>query len=249
MPTSDSALQGPARFHSTQWSVVLRAKDLAADDRITAMSDLFRRYWYPLYSFCRGRGGNHHDAEDATQGFFLQLMNNEDCFAAVSQDKGRFRAFLLASFKNFLANQYRNASTLRRGGNVEICSIDSKDFIANYNLDANLQQTPEQLFEFNYVKTLLSRVRARLEEDYQQANKVHIFTLLIPHLTNVVDGLPRTEIGKLLNLSPAAVNMSIHRMRRRYGEILRDEVLATLDDPRDLDDELRYLFSIAGTIK
>ena len=224
---------------------MLRAGAAGSDETRDALNELIECYWYPLYAFARRCGNSHHDALDLTQGFFAHLLQGE-ALRSVSPDKGRFRSFLLASFKNFMANERRAAATLRRGGAVNTISLNDADFRSRYDREPAVNETPELLFERSWVEELLARVRARLADEYQQAGKQELFEFLEPHLANCREATPRAEICSRLNLSAAALAMSIHRMRRRYGELLRQEVAATLDDPADTDDELRTLMALVG---
>jgi len=235
----------PKRFATTCWSVVLRAGAVASDETREALTELTQSYWYPLYAFARRQGHSEHDALDLTQGFFAHLLDG-NALGAVSPEKGRFRSFLLASFQNFMANQRRAENTIRRGGTVTILSLTADDFSTRFDREPFHNETPELSFQRSWVEALLQKVRARLAADYQQAEKHALFTLLEPHLLQRDDALSRTEIGRKLNLSSAAVAMSIHRMRRRYGELLRQEVAATVDDPAEVEDELRTLMAIVS---
>ena len=234
-----------ARFTSTQWSVVLRAGAVGSEAAQQALTQLITAYWYPLYAFARRRGNPHHDAMDLTQGFFTHLLATEG-LGSVSPEKGRFRSFLLSSFKNFMANQRRAAAAVRRGGAVATLSLSSTDFQSRYEREPADADTPELLFQRRWVEALLRRVRARLAEDYREAGKEELFQLLEPHLSDGAGGIPRAEISRKLNLSSAAVAMSIHRMRRRFGDLLRQEVAATVANPADIEDELRSLLAILG---
>lgn len=238
----DAARPG-ARFATTRWSVVLRAgagdggDGASAADTRQALGDLIRAYWYPLYAFARRKGSGDHDAMDLTQGFFAHLLAG-DALASVSPAKGRFRSFLLASFQNYMANQRRATGAVRRGGAVTTVSLGGDDFRARYDREPVDRETPEVLYQRSWVEALLTRVRSRLADEYGRAGKAELFALLEPHLTPRADAPPRAEVGRKLNLSPAAVAMSIHRMRRAYGDLLRQEVAATVDDPADVEDEL-----------
>lgn len=231
------------QFATTCWSVVLRAGAHPSDETHRALTELIYSYWYPLYAFARRQGNGNDDALDLTQGFFAHLLDAH-ALESVSPEKGRFRSFLLASFQNFMANQRRAAMAVRRGGAVKILSLTADDFGTRFDREPAHHETPELCFQRSWVEALLLKVRSRLAADYQQAGKSELFALLEPHLTQQGEVVPRAEIGRRLNLSPAAVAMSIHRMRRRYGEILRQEVAATVDNPAEVDDELRTLMSI-----
>ena len=182
---------------------------------------------------------------DLTQGYFTNLLG-DDSLGSVSPEKGRFRSFLLASFTHFIANQRRAANTIRRGGASKTLSLSNADFQARYDREPTSIETPELLFERSWVESLLLSVRTRLAEDYQNAGKSELFMLLEPHLTYRDDAMPRTEISRKLNLSPGTLAVSLHRMRRQYGDLLREEVAATVNDPADVEDELRALMKIVG---
>lgn len=233
------------RFRTTRWSVVLRAGRLDSNDGQQAWNDLIQGYWYPLYAYCRQQGNASHDAQDLTQGFFAHLLDRQG-LKSVEESKGRFRTFLLVAFKNYIVNQHRADHAVKRGGAVEIHSLNHTDFAARFAEETTSTETPEQAFDRRWVETLLDHVRERLRNEYATSLKLSLFEQLKGHLTNDLQALPYAEIGRTLNISPAAVAMSIHRMRRRYGELLYEEVAATVDDPRDVEDELRKLMSIVS---
>ena len=210
-----------------------------------ALSELIEIYWYPLYAFSRRQGQSEHDAMDLTQGFLAHLVGGSG-LSTVSPEKGRFRSFLLAAFKNFIANQRRALDTIRRGGNVTTISLHASEFESRYEREPAIEETPEILFERSWVEELLAHVRVLLAEEYRRAGKEELYALIEGHLAPTDDAIPRASIGQKLNLSSAAVSMSIHRMRRRYGEILRQEVAATLDNPEEVEEELRELMAIIG---
>lgn len=241
----DRGQQRNAHFHTTHWSVVRHAGESGSEQAKKALTELIKIYWYPLYAFSRRQGSNDHDAMDLTQGFFTHLLSG-DALGSVSPDKGKFRSFLLASFKNFMANERRTAGAIRRGGLATVLSLSTTDFQTRYDREPVDRETPELLFERKWVEALLQRVRALLAQDYERAGKTELYTLLEPHLAHHGEALPRAEISSRLKLSMAAVAMSIHRMRRRYGELLREELAATVDNPADVESELKTLLEIAS---
>lgn len=245
MTDSDQNLAPKKRFATTQWSVVLRAGASDPASTQAALTELTKSYWYPLYAYARRQGNAEHDAMDLTQGFFTHLLSG-NALETVSPEKGRFRTFLLVAFRNFMSNQRRAADTIRRGGAVQVVSLSADDFQARFDREPTHDETPEMCFQRNWVEALLAKVRAELADDYLEAGKSALFALLEPYLTHRGDVVPRAEIGKRMNLSPAAVSMSIHRMRRRYGELLRREVASTVDNPDDVEDELRTLMAIVS---
>ena len=239
----DGGQKEEARFATTHWTVVLRAAGPNREETRSALAELITTYWYPLYAFARRQGNSDHDAMDLTQGFFAHLLAH-DALESVAPHKGRFRSFLLAAFKNYTANERRAAGTIRRGGAVQTFLLSDVDFRKRYECEPVDGESPDRLYERSWVESLLQRVIQRLEKEYQCAGKTDLFKLLEPHLMHRDEKLPREEIGRQLNLSTAAVAMSLHRMRRRYGALLREEVSMTASDTGDVEDELRALMAI-----
>lgn len=231
------------RFNTTQWSVVLRACQSDPEREQVAWGELIETYWFPLYAFCRRQQKLHQDAQDLTQSFFAHLISAAS-LQKVTPEKGRFRSFLLASFRNYIANQVRSASTIQRGGKKIIFSLHAEDIEAKFSRCCRWNETPERAFDRSWVEALLKRTLDRLADDYRKADRQELFHLLEPHLSSDSNALSRIEIGKRLNMSQPAIAMSIHRMRRRYKEILLNEVSRTVEDPADVEDELRRLMAI-----
>jgi RNA polymerase sigma-70 factor (ECF subfamily) len=238
-----SARQSPAAFQTTQWSVVLRAGTVLTDDSRNALEQLCRTYWYPLYAYARRRGESREDAMDLIQGFFASLLEQAS-LDSVTPEKGRFRAFLLAALKNYMNNERRQQNAQKRGGNVQIWSIHQDNFEDLYRDRLSDDCTPETLFDRCWVDTLLTNVIKQLESDYQQAGRSDVFQAIRPYIAG---GLPRNEVAQQLNMSPEAVAMSLHRMRKRYGEILRSLIVDTVNDPDDVQNEFARLMEIVAT--
>jgi RNA polymerase sigma factor (sigma-70 family) len=231
------------RFNTTQWSVVLRACQSEEELERRSWNELIETYWFPLYAYCRRQGKSHQDSQDLTQSFFTHLMTAAS-LDTVSPMKGRFRSFLLASFRNFISNQIRAATTIQRGGKHQFFSLSADDVEAKFSRVCKDDETPERAYDRNWVEALLQRTRSCLAEDYRKANKQELFELLEPHLMCDDSALSRIEIGDRLKMSQPAIAMSIHRMRRRFGDILLSEVSRTVDDPFEAEDELRRLMAI-----
>lgn len=208
-------------------------------------NDLLETYWYPLYAFCRRQGNSHPDAQDLTQAFFTHLLTSR-ALENVAPSKGRFRSFLLTSLRNFIANHTRAARTIRRGGTHQFFSLYSDDLDARFESGSQCFESPEIAYEREWVATVLQRTWDKLAEDYKRAERQELFTLLAPHMMSDDKALPRLEIGERLKLSPAAIAMSIYRMRKRFGEILWNQVLFTVKDPAEAEDELKHLMAIVG---
>jgi RNA polymerase sigma factor (sigma-70 family) len=234
------------RFATTQWSLVLRARDGGGREGEEALADLCRRYWYPLYAYVRRRGHSPDQAQDLTQEFFCRLLER-DFLSGVSQDKGRFRSFLLASCEHFLSNQREAMAALKRGRGREKLLLDVQDAEGRYLLEPGHNLTPERLFERRWALTLLEESVAQLRSECERAGKGPLFTALRPFLTG--DGQPESyrRTAASLGMSEGALKVAVHRLRRRYRERLRAEIARTLGDPSAVEDEIRHLFSVLGS--
>ena len=229
-------------FTTTHWSMVIaagRRESLQADE---ALEKLCRGYWYPIYVFLRRSGWTAHDAEDLTQAFFERVLK-KDYLRAVDRTKGKFRSFLLAMLRHFMANHRRDARALKRGGQVSFISIDDESIDELDLRPANADITAEQSFERQWAMTLLEQVVARLQEEYQVAGKAALFDDLKVFLTGDKGTGGYAELAVTLNTTEGALKMAISRMRRRYGELLRAEIARTVSTPEEVEDELRALFA------
>lgn len=233
-------LDAKAAFASTRWSVIYRAGTDSSEDSRAAMASLCESYGYPIYAFVRGRGHDHHDAADLTQGLFAFLIE-QNCFNRLDPSQGRFRAFLLASMKNYMSDDWRRRKSLKRGGLMKGISVEMAEFDLRYQLHLSDNCSAEVLFERSWVESLLTRVLQLLQRDYEKAGKPEFFELLSDYLVATGNRLPQAEIAKRLGMSVPAVTMSLQRMRKRYVAILRQELAHTVLDPADIDDELRNL--------
>lgn len=235
---SSSVLPGPANFATTHWSMVLDAgcrSSPACDD---ALSALCTAYWYPLYVFVRRRGYSASDAQDLTQGFFAHLLEKQTLQAA-DPARGRFRSFLLASCKNFLATQYEMQTAKKRGGNCRHLSIDFSTGERRYQFEPVDNWTPEKSYERRWAMTVLETVVQRLEQEYVADGKGQFFAQCKGHLTGNTPSYE--ESAQILGTSPQALRVAVHRLRSRYRELLKAEVAATLADPQAADEELLHL--------
>ncbi len=232
-----------AEFPSTHWSLILRAGDSTSGDAAAAIRYLCETYWYPLYAYVRRRGLDADRASDVTQGFFAQFLSGRG-IESVHPDKGRLRAYLLASIKNYLKNQWREERTVRRGGNVKIISINDQEFERRYQDHLVDESDAESQFEKDWVEALLRRVLEGLTQDYEAAGKPELYQALHPYLTVSQERLPLAELAAKLGLGLSAVKMSVHRIRKQYANRVRLEVMATLESPEEVDDELAKLIAL-----
>ena len=232
----------PDQFFTTQWSVVLRAGDRDGSTAAEALARLCERYWLPLYDYARRRTSNPDTAQDLTQSFIARLLET-NVVGAATPDRGRFRAFLLTSFKNFLTNEHAHGAARKRGGGLRKLSLDFDSGEARLQLEPQDDATPERLFERRWALSLLDSVMARLQSEHAAAGKARQFERLRDTLVGDRDAQPYAEIGAELGLSTDAARQAARRLRLRYRELLREAVAETVADPAEIDDEIRSLFA------
>ena len=228
-------------FATTHWSVVVAAGESESAESAAALETLCRTYWQPVYSFLRRKERTPHDAQDLTQEFFARLLRLRS-LRDVARHKGRFRSFLLASLQHFLADEWDHASAQKRGGGVPPISLDALEPEQRDALDPADDLSPEKLFDRRWAATLLERAMERLAAESTAGGKERQFALLQPFLTadpgNGAYAAPATELGT----TPGALAVAVHRMRARWGELVRAEVAETVGSAGDVEDELRNLF-------
>jgi len=231
-----------AVFATTHWSVVLSAAGRGPAQSSHALETLCRTYWYPLYAYVRRTGKSPEDAEDLTQAFFARLLE-QDWLAAADQTRGRFRSFLLGSFKHFLANEWDKASAQKRGGRVRLLSLDAKAAETRFHREPTDTATPDKEFDRRWALTLLDTVLNRLRQEYTAEGKSDLFEHVKGTLGGDRASAPYARIASELNMSEGAVKVAVHRLRQRYRAILRAEIAQTVATAADVEDELRHLFA------
>ena len=237
------APSGQAWFATTHWSVVLAAGQSADAQASAALEQLCRTYWYPLYAFVRGSGYLPADAEDLTQEFFARLLA-KDYLSAVHPERGRFRWFLLAAVKRFLINERERATTIKRGGTCPHVPFDGEKAEERYRLDAADGNTPDWLFDRAWAASLIQTTYERLEEEYTLEGKAALFAQLRAFLSGDKTGQTYAETGAGLEMTEGAVKVAVHRLRRRYRDLLREQVAQTVHTPAELEEELRNLQAV-----
>ena len=249
MSTSDDTTpedrRHPARFHTTYWSVIQAAAGEDSAAARDALGTLCETYWYPIYAFVRRSGCDPDEAGDLTQAFFARLLEKRDIGMA-DPVRGRFRGFLLGSVRHFLSNERDRARALKRGGGQLPLSIDQTDAEGRYAIEPVDPSTPETLFMRHWALTVLGASMRRLADEYADQGKQELFERLRPALTGADTGMSRREMAAELGMSETALNVVLHRMRRRFRHKLKEEVAQTLADPGDTDDELGRLMSALG---
>ena len=242
-PEPDTAQRGGAQFTPTHWSVVLAAAGHADTAHAReALEKLCRNYWLPIYVFVRRQGHSAHDAQDLTQEFFARLLE-KNFLAGAQREKGRFRSFLLASVKHFLANEWDKARARKRGGGQAPISIDADLAENSFGMEPVDTLTADRIFERRWALALLDLVLRRLREEYERDGKEKQFHELKSTLTEGSRTVAYAEIAARLGTSEGAVKVAAHRLRQRYRELLRAEIADTIANPGEIDDEIRNLFA------
>jgi len=235
------------RFQTTRWSLVLTARDDARVDSEQALAELCQGYWQPLYAYVRRQGYGVEEARDLTQGYFLRLLEKR-FLDDVEPEAGRFRAFLLVSLKHFLSSERERERALKRGGGKSTISLDAEAAERRYRLEPVDHLTPEKVFERRWAQTVVDRALARLRELFEIDGKLREFELLRPHLIGDAERGSYREMADELNMSEGTVRVTVYRVRRRYGSLLREEVAQTVADPQEVDRELRDLLLALGPV-
>jgi RNA polymerase sigma-70 factor (ECF subfamily) len=232
-----------AQIATTQWSQVLAARDGSETEARRALEGLCQTYWQPLYAYVRHQGASPDEASDLTQAYFTELLE-KDLLADVDPAKGRFRAYLLATLRNFLSRDRTKAGRLKRGGGTSTLSLDMEAGEERYTVHPREKLTPEDIFEHRWAVTVLDRAMARLERDSSFTGGEEQFRSLKPYLTGDLPQLPYRQVAASLGMSEGAVKVAVHRLRKRFGEYLRLEIAETVVDPTDVDDEVRHLLEV-----
>lgn len=234
-----------AAFATTHWSVVLAAGQGDSPSAADAREKLCSTYWYPLYAYMRRRGLSPEDAQDSVQSFFSSLLSS-DSLGGVVAEKGLFRTFLLTAANHFLANQWRASAALKRGGNVTFVPLGNAAPEDLYQAEPCTDATPESLYERRCALALLDLTLEQLKHEAQSAGKGELFEVLKPFITDKTDSGDYPAIAIRLGMSEVSVRVAVHRLRHRYGEKLRAEIVKAVTDPTDVAAELRYFLTLFG---
>jgi len=231
------------QFRTTHWSVVLSAGEGSTPEAAGALEKLCQLYWYPLYAFVRKHGYDAHEAQDLTQEFFCRFLESK-ALKSVHPDKGKFRSFLLAALKNFLANEWDRAHRLKRGGGRQFLSWDDLAAEDRFALEPADELPVEKRFDRNWAQSLVDAALARLHAECVAEGTEHRFNVLKLFLSGEPIGLSYATAAQQLALSEAAVKSAIHRLRQRYATLFRTEVAQTVSDPAEVESEIRHLFAV-----
>jgi len=228
-------------FLTTRWSVVLRAKDCAASESSSALETLCRDYWYPLYAYVRRAGHSPPDAQDLTQEFFARLLAKE-WLLAVQPERGRFRTFLIITMKRFLANEWHRSMTQKRGGAQTHVPLDATDAEQRYACEPAL--AADEIYERRWAMTLLDQTLGALGAEFTAAGRAHDFEYLKCWLTAGRGEIPYAQLALQMQVSEGAARVAVHRLRKRFRELFRQQVQHTLADGEDVEAEMRHLVSV-----
>jgi RNA polymerase sigma-70 factor (ECF subfamily) len=238
---SRSEHPGSPVFNTTQWTVIGSAGSEESTAAVAALEHLCTAYWSPVYAFARCTGSNAEDALDLTQGFFERLIAGKQ-FVQADKARGRFRSFLLVSFKNYVSNQRAKANAVRRGGRVTFVPIDQSSAESSFRIEPVDRSSPDRAFDRQWALTLLDAVMDDLRAFYLKRGDVTLFETLQPCLATGRDRHSYAELGENLQMSEGTVKVAVHRMRKRYRGLLRKKVMLTVDSSKAVEIELRHLF-------
>jgi RNA polymerase sigma-70 factor (ECF subfamily) len=228
------------RFETTDWSLIQHARADDSSEARQAMARLFETYWPPVYAFIRRAGHSAADAEDLAQAYFARFY--EKRYAGdFRPEAGRFRTFLRASLQHFLANEWDKTRAQKRGGTTRLLSLDSSAAEERYRLEPSHDLTPEALFEREWARALLATCLARLRREEEKDGRPERFQVLKPFL--VGEGPGYEGPARALGLEEGAVRVAVHRLRKRFAGALREEIARTVEDPADVDSEIRWLMA------
>lgn len=236
---------GDGFFATTRWTLV-RAAGLSESPQVdAALESLCAAYWFPLYAYVRRHGFSKEDAEDLTQAFFAKLLTRQD-FTGLRQENGRFRAFLLAALKNFLSNERDHVGRLKRGGAITHLSMDWQSADTQFQISDSTKPSPDEAYDREWAVALLERVIQRLQEECTAEGRGERFDQMKDFLTTGRGEISHAERARDLGMDESTLRVAVHRLRKRYRELLRREVGDTLADPAMVEEELAVLLGAFG---
>jgi RNA polymerase sigma factor (sigma-70 family) len=235
----------PREFVTTRWSLILSASLGSEEQKARdALAELCRTYWRPIFSFIHARGYSMEDAKDLTQDFFVIILK-DNWLRRADRNRGRFRSLLLRSLQNFLINAAEKTHTRKRGGDVEFVSWDDwkSEVPSELSIPAQARDSlpPERLFDLSWATIVVEHALQHLREECESKGKLWLFRALSGHLAEERDEVSYADLSAELGVTEAVVKKQLHKMRQRYRSLLRAEVSRTVENPADVDDEIRYL--------
>jgi RNA polymerase sigma-70 factor (ECF subfamily) len=242
-PADEPAVRTAAQFATTHWSVVLAAGDSASPESQEALEKLCRAYWFPLYAFVRRKGYSPEDAQDLTQEFFRQLLEKHRLRLA-DPVRGKFRSFLLASMAHFLVHEWDRFKAIKRGANFTFVSWDELGAEQRYGAEVPIGLLPDQAFDQQWALALLETVLGRLRDELTSAGRAEFFECARPWLLAEPEPGDYARAAVTLRMSHAGLKMAVSRLRRRYGDLLQQEIAQTVSTAQQVEEELRHLIEV-----
>ena len=236
----------PRVFATTRWSLILSATGSDADEqkKCEALAELCRTYWRPIFLFVSRHGHSIQEAQDLTQDFFVMILES-DWLQQADEHRGRFRSFLLKSLQNFLSHAEERSRSVKRGGQLEFVSWDEWLAEAPSQLMLSAQTIeslpPEHLFDLRWAATVAEHALQRLREECERQGRLRLFETLRGYLTSERSDVSYASLAAALGIAETAVKKQLHNLRQRFRWLLRDEVAHTVENPADIDDEIRHL--------
>jgi RNA polymerase sigma factor (sigma-70 family) len=243
MSSPTSVSEAPRFFPHTRWSVVLAATRKGSSESAAALDAVCRAYWQPLYAYARRCGQSPHDAQDLTQEFFCRLLEKRWLDSA-NREKGKLRTFLIVALKNYMSNEWRRASSQRRGGGQTHIQFDTAFAENHYAAESSSNLAPDETFDRQWAMTLLNLTVERLRAEFVAAGKPADFDALKDCLMAARGTIDYADLAARLGLNEGAARVAAHRLRKRFREIFREEISQTLADGAELDAELRHLAGV-----
>jgi RNA polymerase sigma-70 factor (ECF subfamily) len=232
-------------FPSTHWTLVQKIQRGSPDDARQAMEAICRSYWYPVYSFLRRSGQTQHDAEDLTQMFFQRLIEERSMNDA-REERGRLRTFLLGVLKRSLADHFEKRRALKRGGSAQMISFDEQEAEARYALEPLDLKSPDAIFDRAWAKRVLESAEEKLRGECEDADDLKTFESLREFLPLGENATPYRKVAAKLKMEESTVRLQIHRMRKRYGRHIEEEIAQTVADSAEQKAELQHLMAAMG---
>lgn len=240
-PQNPTTLPGSPAFPTTHWSAVFLAGHGQDSPATNALDKLCGRYWYPLYAYARRSGNDPDQSRDLTQGFFARILGNQ-FLAKADENRGRFRSYLLKSFQLFIREEWDKARAAKRGGGVEHISLDPAEAETRYSLEPPDEMDAVKIFERRWAVSIIEQTLERLEDEFKSDGKSDQFAAMQPFLVGDTDETTSQGLAGRLGIEPGAARVALHRFRERYRALFREQVAQTVDNERDLEDELRHIF-------
>jgi RNA polymerase sigma-70 factor (ECF subfamily) len=231
------------QFVTTHWSMVLAAGGALSDHQAAALEALCRIYWYPLYAYVRRSGRTPEDSKDLTQSFFFYIIE-QGGLGLADRERGRFRTFLLTALKNYLVDEHRRATALKRGGGKSFEPLENDDGEERYQFEPADLASPDVLYDREWAKAALAQALARLRTEYASSKYGPGFETLKDYVWGERSGVSCAEVGRQLGMSEEAIKKAVQRVRQRFARLLREQIAETVNTPAELEDEIRHLSTL-----